>query len=61
MTNVTLTRYAATAIITLNNPKHLNALDDLMREGLASSIEQVRMDPEIKAAGAGRTSCVEHH
>ena len=50
----------ATATIVLNRPDKLNAIDDRLREGLASALDRVERDPEIRVAvitGAGRGFC----
>lgn len=53
-------REGAIATIVLNRPDKLNAIDDRLREGLASALDTVERDPEIRVAvitGAGRGFC----
>jgi len=57
---VLLRRQDGIAIITLNRPDKLNAIDDEVRQGLAAALNSVEYDREIRVAvitGAGRGFC----
>ncbi|GAA3239139.1 enoyl-CoA hydratase-related protein [Pseudonocardia petroleophila] len=58
--SVTLDRDGAVAVLTLNKPEKLNALDHAMRSELADRAAQVQADPAVRAVvltGAGRAFC----
>ena len=57
---VLLRRQDGIAIITLNRPDKLNAIDDEVRQGLAAALNSVEYDRETRVAvitGAGRGFC----
>ncbi|MCF7550828.1 enoyl-CoA hydratase/isomerase family protein [Pseudonocardia sp. WMMC193] len=58
--SVTFERDGAVAVITLNKPDKLNALDHTMRAELAERAAQAQADPAVRAVvltGAGRAFC----
>ena len=59
-TSITLNMEDAVALLTLDNPKNMNALDSEMKEDLARGIEEVRSNDSIKAVvitGSGKAFC----
>lgn len=57
---VTLTRDGAVAVLTLDRPEKLNALDHAMRQELAERAREVQADDSVRAVvltGAGRAFC----
>jgi enoyl-CoA hydratase/carnithine racemase len=59
---VTFERKGAVAIVTLNRPEAINALNDAVRTGLASSFREAEADPEVRVvllrAAGQRGFCV---
>jgi enoyl-CoA hydratase/carnithine racemase len=59
-TTVTLERHGQVAVVQLNRPEVKNALDKSMRKVLRAALEEVAVDPAIRAvivSGAGTAFC----
>jgi len=60
MAALEVSREGAVAILTMNRPGQLNALDETMAEGFAAAITQIRADTSLRAVvltGAGGAFC----
>lgn len=56
----TFERHGAVAVITLNRPGVLNAVDSAMSQAVGAALEELQSDPTIRVAvltGAGRAFC----
>ena len=62
--SILMKRYGAVAVITLNRPEVLNAIDAKLANDLASSLASCAADDDVRVivlAGEGRAFCVGHN